>query len=225
MTSENGQMSRTKWSTFTVVTVVSAIICLLALAAWVRSIWAAEGWLFWPRGIDTPAGMSGAFRSSRWIGSSKGQLIIADLTFPESSAAQRFLETHRCSGYLRADSAKPLLPPFPMTISAENHMEATGVRFHRLNLSCVAPGFAGQYREREIRIEWWVVVAVSFVLPLVWQTRRLVIREREISRRRKLEKSICITCGYDMRATPERCPECGGLQVQLTASRPVPRVA
>jgi hypothetical protein len=51
-----------------------------------------------------------------------------------------------------------------------------------------------------VLIPWWAVCLVTAAM-LARQLRRL--------RRPFREAGHCVTCGYDLRATPDRCPECG----------------
>jgi hypothetical protein len=51
----------------------------------------------------------------------------------------------------------------------------------------------------------WFIIALTTPLPL-WEV--LEFRRRRL-RKNRLAKGLCVRCGYDLRATPERCPECG----------------
>ncbi len=58
---------------------------------------------------------------------------------------------------------------------------------------------SGDVWEAEIVLPYWLPVAATAVLPLQWGVRRL----------RRRPPGACESCGYDRRASPERCPECG----------------
>jgi len=61
-----------------------------------------------------------------------------------------------------------------------------------------------------IQMRPWLGVLPTLVLPAWWTSA--VLRRRRMRRR-----SLCETCGYDLRATPDRCPECGSV-VKASAS-------
>jgi hypothetical protein len=62
-------------------------------------------------------------------------------------------------------------------------------------------GRATAVRWHELRVPCWFLLLVAGS-PAAWQARRVVSRLRR-------RTGLCPRCGYDLRATPERCPECG----------------
>jgi hypothetical protein len=53
----------------------------------------------------------------------------------------------------------------------------------------------------DVRVPYWAIVLISAGPPAAWVWVR--------SRRRADRGGLCPVCGYDLRATPDRCPECG----------------
>jgi hypothetical protein len=63
-----------------------------------------------------------------------------------------------------------------------------------------------------IRIHMWAIplwcpLLLTAILPLA-RTPALV---RRINVRQRRNRGHCTRCGYDLRATPDRCPECGAM--------------
>jgi hypothetical protein len=52
-----------------------------------------------------------------------------------------------------------------------------------------------------LALPWWLLTLLFSVLPLNSGVRRW--------RRGRPAPGLCLKCGYDLRATPDRCPECG----------------
>jgi hypothetical protein len=55
---------------------------------------------------------------------------------------------------------------------------------------------------------WFLFVAAS-ILPLFYCLYFVAMSVRKILAHGQLGKNCCVKCGYDLRATPDHCPECG----------------
>lgn len=81
--------------------------------------------------------------------------------------------------------------------AAPDYLRFGGVRaFHYQN---IPDGYS------EVAFPAWLMALMFSILPAVWLFRR------QRAERRK-GTGCCLTCGYDLRATPDRCPECGTLR-------------
>ena len=63
-----------------------------------------------------------------------------------------------------------------------------------------------------VRIPYWWF-AVLFALLYILSLRKHV---RMARRQDRLRRGLCPACGYDLRASKEKCPECGTAIAQLT---------
>ena len=103
--------------------------------------------------------------------------------------------------------------PPPYTISSESKPFR--------DIDSVAPGWTGMRRAggiwwvhtnvlTAIVVPTWMVAGPAAVLPALWLAGRL-------RRRRQKRAGLCSSCGYDLRASPDRCPECGVIPPKVNA--------
>ena len=61
---------------------------------------------------------------------------------------------------------------------------------------------AVDYQISQWMLPHWLFALVGMILPIVWLTQRRRTKRRRVAGR-------CVACGYDLRQSPGRCPECG----------------
>lgn len=67
------------------------------------------------------------------------------------------------------------------------------------------------YEFDRVVLPYWFIAVCLGIWPLVGIARRL---------RHHTRPGTCAKCGYDLRATPNRCPECGTVPTDCGSSRP-----
>jgi hypothetical protein len=177
---------------FKVVLMLTTMVFIVTGALWVNSYWATDSATFTAHGVG-------------WeISTFRGGMVI-------------FRTDDRLRSPLNANEG---IPPFhygrkgpsdSIGIVPELYLEYWsfgGIRYANSG-QMLKPGFVCDMTE----VRFWPIAAFTGIVTGVWIAGR--VRRRRASRR--LLAGLCARCGYDLRATPERCPECG-LVVKVISS-------
>ena len=192
---------------FTFVAAVSLVSCLAAAGLWVRGYWTVDHLQFCYAWYPEPH-----LWNARWLAfkSAGGQFSVGivrndfDLRHAggivqggdEPGWAERFVKENRAG--LSARVSRRARDPRARYIDAGKTSLGFGARHS---------GSRTEARHDEystVAAPAWLPVVVGAVAPAGWIVRR---RRRRVRRTGRL----CEACGYDLRATPERCPECGAV--------------
>lgn len=122
------------------------------------------------------------------------QYLKAKLCFPTGTlkAKTYWLWFILEKGAFNCLDAPPSVPLLPMWCIPFGGSVLSGV-------SVAVPGWG-------IATFWFVPIGVTAALPVVWLAINL---HRRSLRRRRLAAGLCLECGYDLRGSKDRCPECG----------------
>jgi 4-amino-4-deoxy-L-arabinose transferase-like glycosyltransferase len=165
---------------FTIASILSLVLCLATVALWVRSYWVCH---LVKRDLSVP----GKPRELALV-SNRGSLGIADVV--------------------------PVRQLTPMGGGWRLVGECIGFFLYEGSCFQWKTGFAGfelsEERQRNTG-DWVTMLRVPhwFILALLLAPSSYVFLYRRRRRIHRLEHGQCEQCGYDLRATPERCPECG----------------
>jgi hypothetical protein len=183
-----------------------SVLFAAVMSLWIRSYWAGDMVI---RSVALTGADSGA-RRSWFVRSNLGWLYfgsnVSSVDPRERVESGWRHETHTpISGFTRIAAPDNLNKP------------GTGVRAYGFNIYIVGflhmqstPRQAGDKRPRTAHIgvvvpHW--ILGMAFTLPLVARLGVGALRRRRT--RFALARNLCVSCGYDLRATPDRCPECG----------------
>jgi hypothetical protein len=169
---------------FNLLTAVSLLLCVAAVALWARG----------PAGMRTyefrnvagkgcvgydAGGVAVAYREDRRAGPTASSPVSWD--WP---AATRDGGPWAAAGFLQG------------TVNANRQVPILS------GVAVLGRLFQTPSPARYVKVPWWSLVLLTAAAPTIGLGRAVRLRRRR-------RRGLCLRCGYDLRATPGRCPECG----------------
>jgi len=168
------------------------------VALWVRSYWVADTWHWSKHGDVDNTGHVG------WVDVKTRRGRLGILVEMNSSYLNDYPLGLRHEAQ-SPDTAEPIevgVPTWsPMYVGNTIRVPYYQVYFARGGFAYYRNDFNTASSDHNLIVPLWFL-SVLFAAPSVFLVRPLVVRRRRA-------RGLCPVCSYDLRATPDRCPECG----------------
>lgn len=193
---------------------LSLLLCVISAATWT---------LGYSGTIRNPAVSDASWRFVNW----RGQLVILHTRFVPTPPAAYITCDLRTNGKILLVLGKEMVfvpPAGEFTLPPRNPVTVLSRPYTALDLTSGWPsrnffgfGFTSTPKPdprkhlfldaKAVVLPWWLLVLITAALPArgIWQWQKL---------RRRRDPRFCAGCGFDLRASPQRCPECGLAVIQ-----------
>lgn len=167
----------------------SLILCIIVIAFSIRSHWAADSAWIWGNPYTV------------------GKFAVDDGCTIRIVSFHGTVEIHQAYVVWVKDVTYSGLP-------VPDHSQSSGFPGFHWETSWFSPSlleYPGKYHDgtsRTLSINDWLLVLITAILPIACLLRWL--------NRDRFAPNCCQKCGYDLRATPVRCPECGKIPEKAT---------
>jgi hypothetical protein len=174
--------------------VASAMLLVLTCVAWVHSRWFNDTLSHW-RKLDLPPQQRLVPDQAHWrqlsIELKRGVLFVERGIYAYGSSPDPRFHWSSISYDWEVFQCSPARPD--VSIEAGGFSYQTWYRYP-------------SWRNTAVCVPLWSIASASAVMPALGLFAT-------IRRRRRFGEGCCAACGYDLRATPDRCPECGLIPV------------
>ncbi|HEY8667522.1 MAG TPA: hypothetical protein VIL86_12705 [Tepidisphaeraceae bacterium] len=189
---------------FNILAAVSLVLCVAVVIVGARSFWDGDEFAY------------------KTLGKQHGETRHGDAWRMTSGRGGMCVLFNRwtATGPQERENLLILSEPLGFTHESQHghrHVSYPGIGWDIVTLAWEWKGFAAAYWNEncqkteaqignaaglQLILPAWFLSLLFAILPSLWLRRRMRLRKRQ-------RLGFCRHCGYDLRATPTRCPECG----------------
>jgi hypothetical protein len=193
---------------FNFVAAVSLVACVAALVLWIRG--AVAPWRYERRVFDEAAMVWRHESASLDGGLVRVSAVRQQIAVPPTTQArERIRETvRRLERFAPPATARANPRVTPVTALAAPSFSRDFLLFAFASDAKRSPS-GTKVSQWGLTVRLWGVALLTAVMPGAWVGRRM-------RHARRVREGHCLACSYDIRATPDRCPECGAVPREPT---------